>query len=206
MTGNRRPARAPLSRRLALLVCGLLAAALFAPGAQAVSVFELEIDPGEIGSVSEAIQINLPADSGLVDVIDIRFSDGKKLGFPGGAPMTVSFLFNNLAGGGATSLAGFFTDENGRPIEGTGFVGIGDLDAVEVPTLGGDFPDGTEWSGILLTGPFGNENGGSAYLITWVTEPTVVPEPGTALLMGLGLAGLATRRRKSEARVSAGRL
>ncbi len=50
------------------------------------------------------------------------------------------------------------------------------------------------------TGQFGNEavGAGGAFLpfSNAGYSLTVVPEPGTALLMGLGLAGLATTRRR----------
>jgi len=191
MNRNRSSARPPLSRQLATLACGLLVTALFAPTAQAISILEVDVDPGVVGSEAGSLQWSTQA--GEVDeVVVIRFTDGKQLGFPGGDPPVLSFQVRNLNTLNGVGIAGFLLDENDTPIEGTAFSGLGccltDLDP---------FPPGTVWSGVLLTGFFGSSSSGVAYSLNWAaaTTPAVIPEPGTALLMGLGLTGLAARGR-----------
>ena len=164
----------------------LALAVLFAPSAQAVTVAELEVDPGTLGMSSDGFVFSLDEE---VEVVDINFSDGKSLGFPLLDPSQLAFA---IQGPTAFPIVGFLTDENGRPIDGTGFVGSVDLGVTNAPT-NDFFPEGTIWSDMLFAGPFVPGD----YTLAWLNEPapTVIPEPGTFALLSLGLVGMGVRRR-----------
>ena len=125
-----------------------------------------------------------------VEVVDINFSDGKSLGFPLLDPAQLVFAIQGPTG---FPIAGFLPDENGRPIDRTEFVGSVDLGVSNIPGSEDIFPEGTTWSDMLFIGPFVPGD----YTLLWLNEPTptVIPEPGTFALLGLGLVGMGVRRR-----------
>jgi hypothetical protein len=178
-------------KRLGAFSCCLMLATLFAPSAQAI---EIAADPGDVGQPASFIffqTFDPPT------VIDITFTDQKTLEGAG----TVAFNLNTDAP--FINFTGFFSDAAGDEISGTSFVGstAGDTKF--------DLPGFTVWHDIHFEGDF---RGTEAYTLTWsdllqATKPTVgvVPEPGTALLMGLGLAGLGVfgRSRRDDSETTA---
>jgi len=106
-------------------------------------------------------------------------------------------LFNGI---GTSAATGTGNDDAGV---GGGLTGVGsDIHiqvSFQVQSLGATPLSPTAVTLEFGTGQFGNEavgTGGSTLAFTNATSTlTIVPEPGTALLMGLGLAGLASVRR-----------
>jgi len=106
-------------------------------------------------------------------------------------------LFNGI---GTSAATGTGDDDAGV---GGGLTGVGsDIHiqvSFQVQSLGATPLSPTAVTLEFGTGQFGNEavgTGGSTLAFTNATSTlTIVPEPGTALLMGLGLAGLASVRR-----------
>ena len=180
------------ARVLKTLGC-LILAALFAPSAQAATIAEIEVDPGSIGMASDGFVFSLTEE---VEVVDITFSDGKSLGFIVD-PIQLVFAMKETSGtSGLIPMAGFLTNENGRPIPGTAFTGQVTSSADPPSFTTADFPGGpirTIWSGMLFVGAFVPGD----YVLAWANEPTpvVVPEPGTFALLSLGLVGMGVRRR-----------
>ena len=107
-------------------------------------------------------------------------------------------LFNGI---GTSAATGTGNDDAGV---GGGLTGVGSDIHIEVSFLvqGLSSTDASPTAVTLEfgTGQFGNEavgTGGSSLAFTNASSTlTIVPEPGTALLMGLGLAGLASIRRR----------
>ena len=107
-------------------------------------------------------------------------------------------LFNGI---GTSAATGTGNDDAGV---GGGLTGVGSDVHIEVSFLvqGLSCTAGSPTAVTLEfgTGQFGNEavgTGGSSLAFTNASSTlTIVPEPGTALLMGLGLAGLASIRRR----------
>ena len=107
-------------------------------------------------------------------------------------------LFNGI---GTSAATGTGNDDAGV---GGGLTGVGSDIHIEVSFLvqGLNSTPGSPTAVTLEfgTGQFGNEavgTGGSSLAFTNASSTlTIVPEPGTALLMGLGLAGLASIRRR----------
>jgi len=161
-----------------ILGCCLILAALFAPSAEAVP-----INPGSVGSpannpmnfLTPTLPTPPPAPS-----FDLVFSGGKSLILQGGENI-LGFTIRLSSEG--TAYSGFLTDELGNEIPGTEYAGVVNVDASEI-TLA----PGTVWHGMHFVGDFASTQGHSLF---WLgTTPTVIPEPGTAALLGLGLAGL----------------
>jgi len=106
-------------------------------------------------------------------------------------------LFNGI---GTSAATGTGNDDAGV---GGGLTGVGSDIHIQVSFLvqGLNYTVASPTAVTLEfgTGQFGNEavgTGGSTLAFTNATSTlTIVPEPGTALLMGLGLAGLASVRR-----------
>ena len=107
-------------------------------------------------------------------------------------------LFNGI---GTSAATGTGNDDAGV---GGGLTGVGSDIHIQVSFLvqGLNSTVGSPTAVTLEfgTGQFGNEavgTGGSSLAFTNASSTlTIVPEPGTALLMGLGLAGLASIRRR----------
>ena len=107
-------------------------------------------------------------------------------------------LFNGI---GTSAASGTGNDDAGV---GGGLTGVGSDIHIEVSFLvqGLNSTPGSPTAVTLDfgTGRFGNEaigTGGSSLAFNNASSTlTIVPEPGTALLMGLGLAGLASIRRR----------
>jgi len=107
-------------------------------------------------------------------------------------------LFNGI---GTSAATGTGNDDAGV---GGGLTGVGSDIHIEVSFLvqGLSSTDASPTAVTLEfgTGQFGNEavgTGGSSLAFTNASSTlTIVPEPGAALLMGLGLAGLASIRRR----------
>jgi hypothetical protein len=171
--------------------CCFILAALFAPSAQAI---EIAADPGDVGQPASFIFFQTFDPE---TVIDITFTDQKTLEGAG----TVAFnLDTDLP---VIGFTGFFSDAAGDEISGTSFTGS----TASITQF--DLPGFTVWNDIHFEGDF---RGTEAYTLIWsdlgqATKPTVgvVPEPGTALLMGLGLVGLgaAGRSRREESQGTA---
>ena len=130
-------------------------------------------------------------------------SNSTVAGVESGAPFPFNqalraVLFNGI---GVTAATGTGNDDAGV---GGGLTGVGSDVHIQVSflvqglnaTLGAPATVTLEFG----TGQFGNEavgTGGSSLAFNNASSTlTVVPEPGTALLMGLGLAGLASLRRR----------
>jgi hypothetical protein len=130
-------------------------------------------------------------------------SNSTVAGVQSGAPFPFNqelraVLFNGI---GTSAATGTGNDDAGV---GGGLTGVGSDIHIEVSFLvqGLSSTDASPTAVTLEfgTGQFGNEavgTGGSSLAFTNASSTlTIVPEPGTALLMGLGLAGLASIRRR----------
>jgi hypothetical protein len=130
-------------------------------------------------------------------------SNSTVAGVQSGAPFPFNqelraVLFNGI---GTSAATGTGNDDAGV---GGGLTGIGSDIHIQVSFLvqGLNSTDASPTAVTLEfgTGQFGNEaigTGGSTLAFTNANSTlTIVPEPGTALLMGLGLAGLASIRRR----------
>jgi hypothetical protein len=169
------------------LGCCFILAALLAPSAQAI---QIDVDPGVVGEAASSIIFSLDNPE---TVVDLTFIDLKTLEGSGPAGFGMSATFPVI------SFTGYLSDAAGDEISGTAFVGATETGVVEVQA------GSNIWLGMHFEGDF---RGGEEYTLFWTdiafTKPTVgvVPEPGTALLMGLGLAGLGaagrSRREESE--------
>jgi hypothetical protein len=178
--------RCAIAYTLKVLGCGLTLLVLFASGAKAVPI---DYNPGEVGQpVDETFTFALALPALVVDLV---FTDQKTLTFgPGVLTFALTATPLNLQG-----LSGAFTDGNGDPIAGTDFMGTIDGGVIEL-----NLASEVVWSGMrLVAAPPGFDgNFMRAYTLVWTSKPEVgvIPEPSTAALLGLGLVGLAARRRR----------
>jgi hypothetical protein len=178
--------RCALAHTLKALGCGLTLLLLFASGAKAVPI---DYNPGEVGQpVDETFTFALAGPGALV--VDLVFTDQKTLTWgPDPLIFALTAFPNNLQ-----ALTGVFTDGNGDPIAGTEFAGSIDGGVIELILA-----NEVVWSGMRLVNPTGFDGFfGRSYTLIWTSKPEVgvIPEPSTAALLGLGLVGLAARRRR----------
>lgn len=130
-------------------------------------------------------------------------SNSTVAGVESGAPFPFNqelraVLFNGI---GTSAATGTGNDDAGV---GGGITGVGSDVHIQVSFLvqglNASYASPAAVTLQFGTGQFGNEavgTGGSTLAFTNASSTlTVVPEPGTALLMGLGLAGLASIRRR----------
>jgi hypothetical protein len=172
-------------KQLKLFGTSLIFVALFAHGAKAVTI---DYNPGEVGQpVNQSFNFLLAPPVGFV--VDLVFTDQKTLTW---GPGLLSFALTKTPSD-ASLLEGVFTDGNGDPIAGTEFDGSIDGGVIDL-TLASE----VVWRGMRFVANFDSFNE-AGYTLIWTSRPEVgvIPEPSTAILMGLGLAGLAGVRRKS---------
>lgn len=177
-----------------LLGASLMLPLLFASGAKALQTFD--IDPGPIGGPANDFSWESDFDQYTLDIV---FTDGKALEW---GPGTQTFrLLSAIAQG--QDFFGAFLDAAGDPILGTAFVGVFGTDlspanvavvvlAEQVVFHGMRFIAGDDAAPGMFQ---------SAYQLRWTEvsgAPTVVPEPSTALLFGMGLVGLGLARRRGD--------
>ncbi len=191
-----------IARFLGTLGCCLILATLFAPSAQAV---EILVNPGPAGSpVNNPLAFfieegSLPEPPPFPSV-DLVFTDGKSVILkPGTGPPNL-LVFEMF--GATVSYTGFLTNELGNEIPGTDFTGIADTSLTNK-----ELPPGTVWHGMHFEGDFADAH---TYGLGWEpagvgSTPLVTPEPGTAALLGLGLAGLGVvgRSKRQERKATA---
>jgi hypothetical protein len=172
-----------------LRLAGIIAfVALFASSAKAV---QITVDPGMVGGpVNDIISFVVPPPGAVF--VDLSFANQKTLTF---GPGPLSFALTRVpAGGLGPPFVGALADENGDEIPGTGFTGVIDAGVITL-----DLASQVTWSGMRFASLF-DAIPLTAYSLVWTSKPTVgqLPEPGTAALLGLGLAGIGWLRRRSR--------
>jgi hypothetical protein len=169
-----------------LKICGscLILLALFASGARAVTI---EIDPGAVGNlVNSPLNFVVPPPGAVV--VDLVFSDQKTLTW---GPGPLFFALTASPGGALVPLNGYLSDGGGE-IAGTAFDGLIDGGIIEL-SLAAE----VVWTGMHFESAFQGAQDEVLYSLIWTSKPSVgvIPEPGTAALLGLGIVVLGVRRR-----------
>ncbi|MBW2694026.1 MAG: PEP-CTERM sorting domain-containing protein [Deltaproteobacteria bacterium] len=197
----RRTVPTAISKYVKTLGFCLILTTLFAPSAQAL---EILVNPGPFGSpVNNPLAFfieegSLPEPPPFPSV-DLVFTDGKSVILePETGPANNLLVFEMF--GAIVTYTGFLTNELGNEIPGTDFTGIADGDVTNK-----EIPAGTVWHGMHFEGDFEDA---VTYTLVWEplglgATPLVTPEPGTAVLLGLGLVGLGVVGRKSPANLLA---
>lgn len=182
-----------IAHGLIIFGSSLVLLALFTSSAKAVQT--IDINPGAIGGPADEFGWETDDDQFTFDIV---FTDSKALEWGPGTQ-----IFRLLAPFDAgQDFFGAFLDGAGEPILGTAFVGkIGtDLSPGDVAVAVLD--EQVVFRGMRFIAASQNPPGPGfskgLFEIRWVSDaPVVVPEPSTALLLGMGLLGLGARRSRA---------